>query len=74
MAYGSKAKKAKDAYKKAVKTSKPGAGKRFATGSKAIQASGKSKKQADAIMAVAGRKKYGAKKFAKMASKGRSKS
>jgi len=62
----SKVKKADAAYKKSVKTSKLGEGKRFAAGSKAVQARGKSKKQADAIMAVAGRKKYGAKKFSKM--------
>lgn len=71
MAYGSKVKKADAAYKKAVKTSNPGEGKRFAAGSKALQAKGKTKKSANAIMAVAGRKKYGAKKFASMASRGK---
>ena len=69
----SKVKKADAAYQKAVKTSKPGEGKRFYTGSKAIQAKGKSKKQADAIMAVAGRKKYGPQKMASMSAKGRKK-
>lgn len=73
MAYGSKVKKADATYKKAVKTSKPGEGKRFAAGAKALQAKGKTKKSADAIMASVGRKKYGAKKFASMASKGKSK-
>lgn len=67
----SKVKKATAAYKKAVKTSKPGQGKRFAAGSKALQAKGKTKKSANAIMATVGRKKYGAKKFASMASRGR---
>lgn len=71
MPYGSKVKRAATTYKKAVKTSKPGEGKRFSAGSKALQAKGKTKKSADAIMASVGRKKYGAKKFASMASKGR---
>jgi len=67
----SKAKRARAAYEKAVKTSKPGEGKRFAAGSKAIQATGKSKKEADAIMAVRGRKKYGKQPFAEMGAAGR---
>lgn len=61
-----KVKRADAAYKKAAKTSKPGSGKRFATLSKSIQAEGKSKASADAIAASIGRKKYGAKRFAKM--------
>ncbi|WP_299079160.1 hypothetical protein [uncultured Paraglaciecola sp.] len=69
----SKVKKAESAYKRAVKKSKLGDGKRFSTGSKVLQAKGKSKKQADAIMAAAGRKKYGAKKMASMSSKGKNK-
>ena len=39
--------------------------------SKKIQKSGKSKKAADAIAAVVGRKKYGKAKFANMAARGR---
>jgi hypothetical protein len=39
--------------------------------SKKIQKSGKSKKAANAIAAVIGRKKYGKTKFAKMAARGR---
>lgn len=71
MPYGSKVKKADAAYKKAVNTSKPGEGKRFSSGSKALQAKGKTKKSADAIMASVGRKKYGSKKFANMSSRGK---
>ena len=46
---------------------------RFKKLSKKIQKSGKSKKSADAIAASIGRKKYWAKKFAKMATAGRRK-
>lgn len=71
MATKSKAKAARAAYKRAAKTSKPGSGKRFSALSKSIQAEGKSKASADAIAASIGRKKYGAKKFAKMGAKKR---
>jgi hypothetical protein len=55
--------------------SKPklGSGKRFESVSKSIQKSGKSKKEADAIAASIGRKKYGAKKMNAMAKAGRKK-
>lgn len=46
---------------------------RFKKLSKKIQKSGKSKKSADAIAASIWRKKYWAKKFAKMAAAGRRK-
>jgi len=51
---------------------KLGSGKRFAAGSAAIQKrEGYSKERADAIMAAAGRNKYGAKKMAGWAAAGR---
>lgn len=51
---------------------KLGSGKRFAAGSAAIQKrEGLSNASADAIMAKAGRNKYGAQKMASMASAGR---
>lgn len=57
-----------------AKKPKLGSGGRFAAGSKKIQQKeGLSKQAADAIMAVAGRKKYGASKMASMAAKGRKK-
>lgn len=59
------------AYQKAKKTSKLGSGKRFSTLSKSIEAEGKSPKQAKAIAAAIGRKKYGAKKMASLARKGK---
>ncbi len=59
--------------KSTAKKSKLGSGKRFGALSKSIQAEGKSKDQADAIAASIGRKKYGAKKFAKMGTKARKK-
>lgn len=65
----SKAKKAKVTQKRAQKTAKLGSGKRFDALSKSIQADGKSKKEADAIAASIGRKKYGAKKMTSMSSK-----
>jgi len=56
----------------AKKSMKLGGGGRFAAGSKAIQKrEGLSKASADAIMASAGRAKYGAKKMASMAAAGR---
>jgi hypothetical protein len=54
-----------------MKKAKLGTGKRFAAGEKKIEKEGIGKKEAGAIMASAGRKKYGAKKFNKMAAKGR---
>jgi hypothetical protein len=66
-------KTARKAYKKAVKNSKPGSGKRFSALSKSIEAEGKSPKEAKAIAASIGRKKYGAKKMASMSAKGRKK-
>ena len=80
MEYGKKKEKiarTKADYKEAVKTSRPGEGKRFKalSGSIAAQyeAKGKSpdeaKKIAGAIAAKAGRAKYGAKKMAKWSKK-----
>lgn len=68
-----KQKKLRENYKKVASKSKPGSGKRFSALSKSIESEGKSKKQADAIAASVGRKKYGGKKFAKMGAKGRKK-
>lgn len=57
-----------------MKKAKLGSGGRFKAGSEAIQKKeGLSKKGADAVMAVAGRKKYGAKKMANWAAKGKKK-
>lgn len=53
------------------KSMAPGGGGRFAKAVDAIKKKGLSTKQAKAIAAAAGRKKYGAKKFAKMAATGR---
>lgn len=54
------------------KSMKLGGGGRFAAGSAAIQKrEGLSKASADAIMANAGRNKYGGKKMASMAAAGR---
>ena len=50
---------------------KLGSGSRFKALSSKIQKSGKSKKSADAIAASIGRKKYGAKKMAKLSAQGR---
>ncbi len=51
---------------------KLGSGARFKAGADKIEKKeGYSKERADAIMAVAGRKKYGAKRMAKMAAAGR---
>lgn len=61
-----KSKLARKRYQAAVKTSKPGEGKRFSALSMSIQSAGKSKKSADAIAASIGRKKYGNKKFSKL--------
>ena len=66
-----KAKSARKAYEKTVKSSEPGEGKRFKALVKAAKAGGA--KNPEAIAAAAGRKKYGNKKFAKMATKGKKK-
>ncbi len=65
----SKAKKARDNYKKVAKKSKPGSGKRFAALEKAVAAGGA--KDPAAVAASIGRKKYGPKKMAKMSVAGR---
>jgi len=54
------------------KKPKLGSGKRFKQGvDKIVKKEGISKKRAGAIMASVGRKKYGARKMAKMAARGR---
>ena len=53
------------------KSMKPGGGGRFAKFVKKVEGEGKSPEAAKAIAASAGRKKYGAKKFAKMAANGK---
>ena len=53
------------------KSNKLGGGGRFAQVATGIMKSGKSKKQAQAIAASIGRKKYGAKKMAAWSAKGR---
>ncbi|MHB8744757.1 MAG: hypothetical protein ACYC9L_16815 [Sulfuricaulis sp.] len=53
------------------KSMKLGGGGRFAKGKAALMRKGMSAGRAGAIMAAAGRKKYGAKKMAKMSAKGR---
>lgn len=55
----------------AKKSMKLGGGGRFAKMVKGIEKSGKSAGAAKAIAAAAGRKKYGAKKMASMAKKGK---
>jgi hypothetical protein len=60
---------ARKGYEKAVKTSKPGEGKRFAALAKSAAAGGA--RNPAAVAAAIGRKKYGKKKFARMAAKGR---
>lgn len=57
--------------KKKKKTPKLGTGKRFENIVKAIEKSGKSKKDSQAIAASIGRQKYGKKKFAALSAKGR---
>lgn len=53
------------------KSMRPGGGGRFAKMVDALKKKGKSAKAAAGIAAAAGRKKYGAKKFAKMGATGR---
>ena len=55
----------------AKKSMKLGGGGRFAKMQAAIEKTGKSAESAAAIAAAAGRKKYGARKMAKMAATGR---
>lgn len=55
----------------AEKKPKLGSGERFKKLSQKIQKEGYDKQQAKAIAASVGRKKYGAKKMASMAAKGR---
>ena len=54
-----------------AKSMKPGGGGRFAKMVSAIKRSGKSENAAEAIAVAAGRKKYGATRFEKMAAAGR---
>jgi aspartokinase-like uncharacterized kinase len=54
-----------------AKSMKPGGGGRFAKLVKKVEGEGKSEESAKAIAAAAGRAKYGAKKFASMAAKGK---
>jgi hypothetical protein len=54
-----------------AKSMKLGGGGRFAKLKKKIEGEGKSAESAGAIAAAAGRKKYGAKKFASLSAKGR---
>jgi hypothetical protein len=55
----------------AGKSMKPGGGGRFAAMTKALEAKGKSVESAKAIAAAAGRKKFGAKRFAELGAAGR---
>ena len=68
--YESAKKKIADEYK--GKSTKPGGGGRFKKMVDDLMKRGKSRKQAEAIAANAGRKKYGAAKFNKMAASGQS--
>lgn len=68
--YESAKKKIADEYK--GKSMKPGGGGRFKKMVDDLMKRGKSRKQAEAIAANAGRKKYGAEKFNKMAASGQS--
>lgn len=58
-------------YEKVAKTSKPGTGKRFAAVARSAAAGGAT--NPEAVAAAIGRKKYGAKKMAKMSAKSRKK-
>ena len=60
---------ARAAYKRAAKTSKPGQGKRFKALAKSAKAGGA--RDPGAVAAAIGRKKYGKKRFQKMAAAGR---
>jgi len=61
--------RARMAQKKVQKTAKLGSGKRFAAVARAAKAGGARDPQA--VAAAIGRKKYGRKRFAKMAARGR---
>lgn len=64
-------KAARAAYKHAAETSAPGEGSRFAAVKKAAAAGGA--RDPGAVAAAIGRRKFGAKRFAQMAAKGRRK-
>ena len=66
--YESAKQKIADEYK--GKSMKPGGGGRFKKMVDDLMKRGKSRKQAEAIAAKAGRKKYGPKKFKEMSEKG----
>ena len=66
--YESAKQKIADEYK--GKSMKPGGGGRFKKMVDDLMKRGKSRKQAEAIAANAGRKKYGPKKFKEMSEKG----
>lgn len=63
--------KAKKAYEKVAKTSKPGTGARFKALEKVVKAWGA--RNPAAVVAAIGRKKYGNKKMTKMAVMGKKK-
>ncbi len=56
-----------------AKSMKLGGGGRFQKLTNKLEAKGESAHEAKAVAAIAGRKKYGAKKMASMAAKGRAK-
>ena len=60
---------ARKRYEQAVKTSKPGEGKRFEALAAAARASGA--RDPEAVAAAIGRRKYGKERFQKMAAAGR---
>jgi len=62
---------ARKAYERARKRTKPGEGSRFAAIEKVAKLGGA--RSPGAVAAAIGRKKYGAKRFAKMAAAGRKK-
>jgi hypothetical protein len=64
-----KRREAREAYKKAAKESAPGEGSRFAAVEKSAAAGGA--RNPAAVAAAVGRRKYGAKRFARMSSAGR---
>ncbi len=64
-----KRRRARRAYERAAKTSRPGEGKRFETLAKAAAASGA--ENPEAVAAAIGRRKYGKERFQRMAAAGR---
>ena len=60
---------ARQAYQRAVKTSRPGQGRRFKALAKAAKAGGAT--NPEAVAAAVGRKKYGKKAFQRMAVAGK---